>query len=387
MLDIGYALYLALSLADNAENFVRICTVLDHSGLRSQRQPVMRVSTLLATAGVLLLAPARASASSPPPSHDARPNLLFLQCDEMDGRVLDPSHPLSRVTSMPHLTALAARGVNFVRTYAENPLCAPSRASTWTGRRTASIRTWNNVKALTTMIGAPAVADATCASVVGYGYEWCVAEGKKQNVSSLGSIRHALVDLGYRVQLCLLQPICITPSLAVSLCLSVPVCCMIAVPSRYGKMDTGGGVCRPEVDDCIANGYHDSGNWSADLAANAPPPLTYFHGDLIHSWAGAAGISKAVFQPLLAENGWINETNPNGGPFAHDWPTIRQCVDWIGALDSPSEIGGGDSSPWALYCSICDPHPPYFVRGYHELSRVFCTHVRHVLAWRRCVFP
>ena len=274
----------------------------------------MRVSTLLATVQVLLLttAAAAAGASSPPAQ---RPNLLFLQCDEMDGRVLDPSHPLSRVTSMPHLTALAARGVNFVRTYAENPLCAPSRASTWTGRRTASIRTWNNVKALTSMIGAPAVADATCASVVGYGYEWCVAEGKKQNVSSLGSIRHALVDLGYRVQLCLLQPICIahpvcgggsscvslclpvSPSASlclpvspcVSPCLSAHVYRMMTVLRSYGKMDTGGGVCRPEVDDCIANGYHDNGNWSAALAANAPPPLTYFHGDLIHSWAGAAG--------------------------------------------------------------------------------------------------
>ena len=282
--------------------------------------------TLLATAAGLLLGSAAAVAT---PS--SRPNLLFLQCDEMDGRVLDPSHPLSRVTSMPHLTGLAERGVNFVRTYAENPLCAPSRASTWTGRRTASIRTWNNVKALTTMIDAPTVADATCASVVGYGDEWCVAEGKKQNISSLGSIRHALVALGYRVQL-------------------------------YGKMDTGGGVCRPEVDDCIANGYHDTGNWTAAL--NGPPPLTYFHGDLIHSWAGAAGISKAVFQPLVAENGWINESNPNGGPFAHDWPTIRQCVDWIGALDSSSKIG--KDSPWALYCSICDPHPPYFV-GSHMI--------------------
>ena len=96
-----------------------------------------------------------------------RPNILFLQCDEMDGRVLDPSHPLSRVTSMSHLEALASRGVNFLRTYAENPLCAPSRASTFTGRRTSSIRTWNNVKALTTLIDAPDEADAHCARIVG----------------------------------------------------------------------------------------------------------------------------------------------------------------------------------------------------------------------------
>jgi hypothetical protein len=143
-----------------------------------------------------------------------RPNILFLQCDEMDGRVLDPAHPLSAVTHMPHLTRLAARGVSFVNSYCENPLCAPSRASTFTGRRTSNIRVWNNVKALTTLIDAPAVADPTCARIVGYGEEWCVAEGRKQNITS--SIRHALVQLGYDVRL-------------------------------HGKMDTGGGVCRPEI--------------------------------------------------------------------------------------------------------------------------------------------
>ena len=62
------------------------------------------------------------------PTKPMRRNILFLQCDEMDGRVLDPSHPLSKVTKMPHLRKLAARGVNFVRGYCENPLCAPSRA-------------------------------------------------------------------------------------------------------------------------------------------------------------------------------------------------------------------------------------------------------------------
>lgn len=215
--------------------------------------------------------------------------------------------------------------------YAENPLCAPSRASTWTGRRTASIRTWNNVKALTSIIGQPEVADSTCARVVGYGAEWCIAEGKKQNVSHLGSIRHALVALGYRVQL-------------------------------FGKMDTGGGVCRAGIDICNANGYHDTGNWSTATVAHDSRP-TYYHGDLIHSWAGEAGISKPVFQPLLARNGWINETYPNGGPFPNDWPTIKRCQDWIEALPhSPADVEVA-GKPWALYCSVCDPHPPYFTNA------------------------
>jgi len=264
-----------------------------------------------------------------------RPNILFLQCDEMDGRVLDPLHPLSRVTSMPHLEALASRGVNFVRTYAENPLCAPSRASTFTGRRTSSIRTWNNVKALTTLIDAPDEADAHCARIVGYGAAWCVAEGRRQNVST--SIRHRLVELGYDVAL-------------------------------HGKMDTGGGICRAGVDVCDGTGYHDTGNWSTTKLIE-----TYWPGDLLHSWAGSAGIDRAVFQPLDQRNGWINEQNPGGSSFPTDWPTIQRCVDFLRALKPKKPRGEEEdeeedeeeekAKPFALYCSILNPHPPYFTNA------------------------
>ena len=251
----------------------------------------------------------------------SRPNILFLQCDEMDGRVVDPSHPLSRVTHMPHLKKLAARGVNFVRAYAENPLCAPSRAGLFTGRRTANIRVWNNVKALTSLIDDPTVPDPNCAKIVGYGAEWCVTEGKKQNVTS--SIRHALVDLGYDVHL-------------------------------IGKMDTGGGVCRDGIDICHGgNGYHDTGNWSTNLSK----VTTYVPGDLIHSWASSASIEEPVFKPLESPNGWINTANPSGGPFTQDWPMMQRCVDFLHNLDAD---GAAPAKPFALYCSVLNPHPPYF---------------------------
>jgi len=96
-----------------------------------------------------------------------KPNLLFLQCDELAGRVLDPTHPLSKVTKMPHLEALAARGVNFIRAYTVNPLCAPSRASTFTGRYASSIRAFSNVKSLTATIGSPDEPDPICADIIG----------------------------------------------------------------------------------------------------------------------------------------------------------------------------------------------------------------------------
>lgn len=252
-------------------------------------------------------------------------NILFLQCDEMDGRVLDPSHPLSKVTQMPNLARLLARGVNFVSTYAENPLCAPSRASTFTGRRTASIRVWNNVKAIAALIDDPSRPDPVCAKIVGYGAEWCVAEGRRQNVTT--SIRHALVSLGYDFQV-------------------------------YGKMDTGGGVCRAGLDDCDGTGYHDNGNWST----SPPAKMTYYPGDLIHSWAGSAGIDRPVFMPLDARNGWINEANAGGGPFPTDWPYINKCVDFLRKL-APAPAAPAASAPFALYCSVLDPHPPYFTNA------------------------
>ena len=114
------------------------------------------------------------------------------------------------------------------------------RPGRFTGRRTSSIRTWNNVKALASLIDDPATADPACAKVVGYGPEWCVAEGLKQNVTS--SIRHALVGRGYNVQL-------------------------------YGKIDTGGGVCRHGIDICDGTGYHDSGNWSVAVHPLLLTPL------------------------------------------------------------------------------------------------------------------
>ncbi|MEE2658270.1 MAG: sulfatase-like hydrolase/transferase [Candidatus Latescibacterota bacterium] len=57
-------------------------------------------------------------------------NLLFLMCDQMQGRLLDPDHPCLT----PNLDRLAARGVRFTRAYTPNAICSPARASLMTGR-------------------------------------------------------------------------------------------------------------------------------------------------------------------------------------------------------------------------------------------------------------
>merc|ERR1719204_1482988 len=50
---------------------------------------------------------------------------------------------------MPNLRAIAQKGTNFVRTYANSPQCVPSRASMFAGRHTHNIQAWSNEKGLT----------------------------------------------------------------------------------------------------------------------------------------------------------------------------------------------------------------------------------------------
>lgn len=59
----------------------------------------------------------------------AKPNILFLMTDQMQGRVLEPDHPCQT----PNLDRLAQRGVRFRRAYTPNAVCSPARASLMTG--------------------------------------------------------------------------------------------------------------------------------------------------------------------------------------------------------------------------------------------------------------
>lgn len=75
-------------------------------------------------------------------------NILFIQCDSMDGRVMGcMDHPaMTRAT--PNLDRLAKRGVMFRNAYSNNPICCPSRASMWSGQYTNHCEGWNNYKGL-----------------------------------------------------------------------------------------------------------------------------------------------------------------------------------------------------------------------------------------------
>lgn len=64
--------------------------------------------------GAVLLATAVVAAAAPTTKRN--PNILFLMCDSMDGRVLDPTSPVFDRLEMPNLRGLAGAGVNFIRT-------------------------------------------------------------------------------------------------------------------------------------------------------------------------------------------------------------------------------------------------------------------------------
>lgn len=59
-------------------------------------------------------------------------NILFIMCDQLRADYLACNgHPTIKT---PNIDAMAARGVNFSRTYCQAPVCGPSRMSFYTGR-------------------------------------------------------------------------------------------------------------------------------------------------------------------------------------------------------------------------------------------------------------
>ena len=73
---------------------------------------------------------------------DTAPNILMIMADQLSARWLGAyGHP---VVKTPNIDALAARGVRFDAAYTNCPICAPSRASMWSGRLVSEIGTFDN---------------------------------------------------------------------------------------------------------------------------------------------------------------------------------------------------------------------------------------------------
>ncbi|MCL2832074.1 MAG: sulfatase-like hydrolase/transferase [Treponema sp.] len=77
-----------------------------------------------------------------------KPNIVFIECDSMDGRAFGAMgfSPLKQAT--PALDRIARDGVMFERAYSNNPICCCSRASMVSGQYTYNCHAWNNYKGI-----------------------------------------------------------------------------------------------------------------------------------------------------------------------------------------------------------------------------------------------
>lgn len=109
-------------------------------------------------------------------------NIVFVQCDSMDGRAMGcMGHP-AMAAATPHMDRLASQGVLFENAYCNNPICCPSRASMWSGQYTHHCEGWNNYKGLEE--GTPTF--GTALSEAGYNI---AAFGKSDYVSGKHTVR------------------------------------------------------------------------------------------------------------------------------------------------------------------------------------------------------
>ncbi len=58
-----------------------------------------------------------------------KPNILFLMCDQLQGKVLQGGS----VCKTPNIDRVISKGINFTNAYTPNPVCSPARASLMTG--------------------------------------------------------------------------------------------------------------------------------------------------------------------------------------------------------------------------------------------------------------
>lgn len=90
----------------------------------------------MARAFTAVLALGYAIAQAPP----AQPNIVFLLAESTDGRLFRDDSPVP----LPNIRKLLATGVRFDNTYANAPVCCPSRGTMFTGRQAHNVPHWHN---------------------------------------------------------------------------------------------------------------------------------------------------------------------------------------------------------------------------------------------------
>eukprot|EP00928_Gymnodinium_smaydae_P100094 TRINITY_DN973_c0_g6_i1.p1 TRINITY_DN973_c0_g6~~TRINITY_DN973_c0_g6_i1.p1 ORF type:complete len:713 (-),score=157.82 TRINITY_DN973_c0_g6_i1:38-2176(-) len=235
-----------------------------------------------------------------------RPNILFLMSDSMDGRIVDDKAPEKETVNLPFLNGfLAKSGANFVRSYSNNPICTPSRASMMTGRRSDRINVWGNQQGLAT---SPAgVVDEACASR--FSAELCRAWGAAQG--NPHTILSRFQELGYRVH-------------------------------AEGKLHFGG---------ALLNAAPHNHSVAGEMQFPAFDPFGLGHNSRSSDIRLQLGDDN---RNAITTKIHTTGTDPPLGSI--DWMTVQRCEDWIHRLPAPKKA----VQPFFLHCSLNFPHYEYW---------------------------
>lgn len=125
------------------------------------------------------------------------PNMIWLQTDSMDGRLLDPTSTYYNKLKMAGIKkSLVGNGATFARHYCASPQCVPSRSSLMTGRYVHEIDAANNGQGIARSTKTGQL-DTGC--VQSWNESTCEAMATTQNVSY--NVLDLLSKAGYELQL------------------------------------------------------------------------------------------------------------------------------------------------------------------------------------------
>jgi arylsulfatase A-like enzyme len=216
--------------------------------------------------------------------------------DSLDGRLLDPTSPYWNKVSLPHMRGLAAKGVNFARTYTASPQCVPSRTSMITSRYVHETSTYNNGIGIAAST-ATGKLDSHCVS--DWGEAQCAAFQKLQGINA------TFLDHLHR-----------QANMSLNL---------------FGRFDIGAGIL-DECNTCSGDGFHGG------------PDLTIL--------TRAANILRPTKPSPYS---MVDDDTPN--PYGDDETHTELALEWL-RTHEPAAPGSGQP-PWLLWMGILAPHPPY----------------------------
>eukprot|EP00928_Gymnodinium_smaydae_P058384 TRINITY_DN4158_c0_g2_i1.p1 TRINITY_DN4158_c0_g2~~TRINITY_DN4158_c0_g2_i1.p1 ORF type:complete len:610 (-),score=140.58 TRINITY_DN4158_c0_g2_i1:49-1803(-) len=233
----------------------------------------------------------------------AKPNILFLMTDSLDGRIVEPGTPQAAAVDLPFMRGfLVDNGVNFVRSYSNNPMCVPSRTSMMTGRSVDRINVWGNRQGLAASPGG--VLDDNC--VKNNGESKCRAWAKEQGNPE--TIFSTMKGLGYKVH-------------------------------ADGRLHIGAGMLNAQDHDGKVEGYQSCTPFDSTRAGEVTRSAD------IRSSPGP--IFKATFLEDAKDDA---EVDTSFG--AADWGAVKNCQRFIDGLPEPSKA----TQPFFLHCSLNLPH-------------------------------